>query len=494
MAYIINRYSGAQLTTVEDGTVDDTTEIKLIGKNYAGYGEQQNENFLFLLENFSGTNAPTKALTGMLWYDATSERIRVYDGTQYKTVSGAEVSANQPTGLSEGDLWWNTTTNQLYAKNANDEYNLIGPQSTSSGTTEMRTLDLIDSTQNKREVIVSYNNDEIIAIISRNEFTPQVSQPDVTGWSYTEYPTIKSGITLRAVDNDGVSGVDSTGETNLYWGSASNALRLGGYLASDYLRSSSLPNPFPEINFGDAGFTIGNGTDIRHFIDADGQTPVIKLNNNILNIRDSGDSDQFTITNSAIFPVTRSTNNLGGPINEFANVYADTFTGTATQASTLNVNGVFRAAATTADPNTVAARDGSGNLVANIFTGTATQARYADLAEKYTTGETELEPGTAVAVIADDCCEVGPAKSSDICIGVVSTDPAIMMNSEAEGQYIALKGRVPVKVEGPVKKGQAIFAWDNGICKTVATSALVGVALESNDDESIKLVECVLKV
>ena len=90
----------------------------------------------------------------MLWYDATSERIRVYDGTQYKTVSGAEVSANQPTGLSEGDLWWNTTTNQLYAKNADDEYNLIGPQSTSSGTTEMRTLDLIDSTQNKREVIV----------------------------------------------------------------------------------------------------------------------------------------------------------------------------------------------------------------------------------------------------------------------------------------------------------------------------------------------------
>ena len=60
MAYIINRYSGAQLTTVEDGTVDDTTEIKLIGKNYAGYGEQQNENFLFLLENFSGTNAPTR--------------------------------------------------------------------------------------------------------------------------------------------------------------------------------------------------------------------------------------------------------------------------------------------------------------------------------------------------------------------------------------------------------------------------------------------------
>jgi hypothetical protein len=185
---------------------------------------------------------------------------------------------------------------------------------------------------------------------------------------------------------------------------------------------------------------------------------------------------------------------LGTPINVFSNIYATTFTGTATEASTLNVNGTFRPAATTSTPNTVAARDGSGDLYANLFNGTATQARYADLAEKYTTGETELEPGTAVAVIADDCCEVGPAKSSDICIGVVSTNPAIMMNSEADGQYIALKGRVPVKVEGPVKKGQAIFAWDDGICKTVATSALVGIALESNDDDSIKLVECVLKV
>ena len=53
MAYTIDRYSGVTLTTVEDGTVDQTTDIKLVGKNYAGYGEIQNENFLHLLENFS---------------------------------------------------------------------------------------------------------------------------------------------------------------------------------------------------------------------------------------------------------------------------------------------------------------------------------------------------------------------------------------------------------------------------------------------------------
>ena len=128
-----------------------------------------------------------------------------------------------------------------------------------------------------------------------------------------------------------------------------------------------------------------------------------------------------------------------------------------------------------------------------MFNGTATAARYADLAEKYTTSE-ELTPGTAVAVCAHEDHEVEPASASNLCIGVVSTDPAFMMNSESEGQYIALKGRVPVRVKGAVHKGAPIYALSNGICTTLATTALVGIALESNSNEGEKLVECVLKV
>jgi hypothetical protein len=69
-----------------------------------------------------------------------------------------------------------------------------------------------------------------------------------------------------------------------------------------------------------------------------------------------------------------------------------------------------------------------------------------------------------------------------------------MMNSEADGQYIGLKGRLPVRVKGPVNKGQVIYAWEDGVCGTVATTAMVGIALESNSDDGEKLVECVLKV
>ena len=90
--------------------------------------------------------------------------------------------------------------------------------------------------------------------------------------------------------------------------------------------------------------------------------------------------------------------------------------------------------------------------------------------------------------------ETRSANIGDICIGVISDNPAYLMNSECDGQAIALKGRVPVRVNGPVSKGQALFSWQEGVCSTITTNALVGIALETNNDEGEKLVECVLKV
>ena len=68
------------------------------------------------------------------------------------------------------------------------------------------------------------------------------------------------------------------------------------------------------------------------------------------------------------------------------------------------------------------------------------------------------------------------------------------MNSEAAGQAVGLKGRVPVRVKGPVSKGQAVYAWQDGIATTIASTGLVGIALESSSDDEEKLIECVLKV
>ena len=90
--------------------------------------------------------------------------------------------------------------------------------------------------------------------------------------------------------------------------------------------------------------------------------------------------------------------------------------------------------------------------------------------------------------------ETRPAAVGDICIGVISDNPAYLMNSEAEGQALGLKGRVPVRVNGPVSKGQAVYAWSDGVCSTITTNAMVGIALETHGGDGEKLVECVLKV
>ena len=128
------------------------------------------------------------------------------------------------------------------------------------------------------------------------------------------------------------------------------------------------------------------------------------------------------------------------------------------------------------------------------FVGTATEAEYADLAEKYSTAE-ELPNGTVVTVGRMPGHEVDPANRGDIAIGVVSTDPALMMNSKAEGQYIGLKGRLPVRVIGAVKKGQAVYVDDKGCASTAINGgSMVGIALETISIEEEKLVECVLKV
>ena len=102
MAYQVDKFSGAFVTSVADGTIDTTTDLRFIGKNYAGYGEVQNENFLHLLENFANTTAPPKSITGQIWFDTSTNKLKYYDGSRFKVASGAEASVSAPSGLGHG--------------------------------------------------------------------------------------------------------------------------------------------------------------------------------------------------------------------------------------------------------------------------------------------------------------------------------------------------------------------------------------------------------
>ena len=152
----------------------------------------------------------------------------------------------------------------------------------------------------------------------------------------------------------------------------------------------------------------------------------------------------------------------------------------------------YRTAKLLATPFSIAARDASANITANIFNGTATAARYADLAEKYLADQ-EYETGTVVVIGGD--AEVTACTVGKRAIGVVSANPAYMMNSELEGgTYIALKGRVPVKVTGAVNKGDTLIAGDNGTAMAWLSdsNAVFAVALESNNDTGVKVIEALV--
>lgn len=498
MAYQIDRYNNTILTIVEDGTIDQTTDLKFIGKNYAGYGEIQNENFLYLLENFAGANQPPRALSGQIWFDSANSKLKFYDGTKWRTTGGSEIATESPTGLSLGDFWWDTDNQQLHVYNGSD-FVLVGPQKAGEGITQMVSYDVLDNTGISKSIIAALINDSVMFTISSEQFTLGPSQPsNVPASLLTKFDIIRKGVTLADTQQSKNGVTDDNGNPNrtFYWGTASNADRLGGVAANDYLRSVN-PVFTTSVRFADAGFTVGDDLDLKVYIE-NGNVGVIENqtgSNSVIRFKTTdgtGNSvHNITLTNTGILPAVDNTYELGSTTQKWANVHAVTFTGEATRAGSLREGSSFRTASVNATANTVAVRDSSGNLNANLFIGTATSARYADLAEKYTT-DREYPVGTVMAV--GGTAETRAANVSDIAIGVISDAPAYLMNSDADGQAIGLKGRVPVRVQGPVSKGQAVYAWKDGIASTIASNGLVGVALETNNDEGEKLVECVLKV
>jgi hypothetical protein len=169
--------------------------------------------------------------------------------------------------------------------------------------------------------------------------------------------------------------------------------------------------------------------------------------------------------------------------------------GTGLSGSLSAEGGTFTVTSNATDANTastIVARDGSGNFTAGLITATATQARYADLAEKYL-ADNDYESGTVVRV--GGAQEVTACYLNDIPAGVVTTNPAYLMNNELEGGLgIALVGRVPVSVFGIVDKGDIVYTDIHGRASRSSEGNRVGIALESSTDEGLKLIECMLKV
>jgi hypothetical protein len=252
MAYTINKTDGTVVTTITDGTVDNTTSLQLFGKSYSGFGEGLNENLVKLLENAASTAAPTAPLKGELWFDTTTNQIKVYDGTSFKPTGGSKSSSSQPTSPSAGDLWHDTANDQLsvYTGSA---WLLVGPVYTSGQTLSGWKIETLASAGGNKVVSSMYAGNTRVAILSKETFTPTVTQ--------TGFASIKAGLTLSSTlgavfegSTTQASAIDVSSTTN-----TSATLIAGG----NFLRADAADTTTGALTVdADGGVIIGDAQEL----------------------------------------------------------------------------------------------------------------------------------------------------------------------------------------------------------------------------------------
>jgi hypothetical protein len=223
MSYTINLTDGAVFATIADGTINTASSMTLVGKNYAGYGQFLDTNFIRLLESGSNTTAPGAPLEGQLWWDSGNALMKVYNGTTFKTISSATASATAPTSNVTGDLWYDTVNAQLNVWTGTT-FLLVGPQFTAgTGTTGAIVATILDNIGSSHVVIQLFVQDSIVGIVSKDAtFTPAVAIPG--------YTTVRPGITLSTLVGSQVP---------LFQGTATNAQTLNSLSSSEFMRTDA---------------------------------------------------------------------------------------------------------------------------------------------------------------------------------------------------------------------------------------------------------------
>lgn len=476
MAYTINKTDGTIFAVIADGTINTDSSQVLVGKNYAGYGEFLDENFIHLLESGANTSAPGAPLQGQLWYDQTNNVIKVYNGTLFKSISGATASTSTPTSNVAGDLWFDTTNDQLkvYSGSA---FVTIGPAFTSGEGTSGAIVDTItdSSPGNDHVVVLMYVNNTIVSIFSKDAtFTPAAA---LSGFATIapglNMSTAVSGATFKgtASDSDGLDGLASTAfmrtdqntsttgtisvlnDTGIYFG-ADNDGRLNVSGTDVYMQN--------QTQDGDIIFRVNDGGVATTALTIDGATSNVNVNTNLVvtgNISATGGTVSFGTATISLGAITNN-----------------------------NANGVGNIGSSSGYFNTIFAK--------------ATSAEYADIAERFAS-DAEYAPGTVVELGGSEEVTLCVEELSDKVFGVVSTQPAYLMNggagTDATHPAIAMSGRVPVMTMGFVTKGDRLVSAGNGVARAanleeVTAFNVIGRALTDKTSEGIDTVEAIVKI
>ena len=298
MSYTITKTDGTVLTTIIDGTVDNTSSsLTLLGRNYSNYGQYMANDLVWLLENFSNTTAPLNPMAGQLWWNNSINLLQIFNGTGWKSVSAATANNIAPSTTTVGDQWWDTVNQQLYTYNGTTPYNiagwiLIGPTYSSVQGRSGPIWEVIQDTIGSNHHILSIYLDNVrTGIISKDYvFTPNVA---IAGFT-----TIQTGYNLRTGDK--------------LWGTADDSATLGGVSSGTFFRK--------DID----NWSVGN---------------IVVSNNNGVTV---GTSQQLTMAINGNDGVFRN-NYLNGDLRFYVNVLGST-------TEVLHIEGTTGMASVVADP------------------------------------------------------------------------------------------------------------------------------------------------
>ena len=535
MAYKINNTFGTLLVSLADGTIDvATTDLTLIGKGYAGFGEKLNENLVKLLENFNNTSAPNNKIQGQLWFDQTNKQINVYDGTKFKPVGSTTNSTTAPANAVLGDTWFDTNNRQLYVYNGT-AWTLIGPTTVAgSGQTVFSTDSIEDTTGVNRSILKMIANDAVVGIVSNIAFTPSSTADSGTALVTAGFATVAQGLTLSTAV-----------AANKFRGTATDSDSLGGVAAANYLRSDqndSTTSSFSILN--DTGLILGAGSDITMSLASDNLTIAQTTQDKdiIFTVNDGGTTKEAlriqgstgriehlrvgditvegtnTVLNTTTLSVEDNIIELNRNISSNAGmpnysglkvnrgeastateqdlywVWDETFAGDAggawTAFKSASDQDLFPSAATLVD------------IRANVVHATSTTAMYADLAERY---EADCETEVGDVVMLGGHAEITKCNKElcDQVFGVISDSPAFLMNAQAGNNdshpMVALKGRVFVKIQGTGKAGDRVVSAGNGEARIAELDECtafntLGRLIKHKYNKETALTECVIGV
>ena len=495
MAYTVNKTNSSASPnsyTVQDGVLNTQTDLSFVGKGYAGYGETIAENFLHLLENFSNTSAPTKPITGQLWYDSTNNRLKVYSGSSFVPAGGnVPYQSAAPSALATGDLWVDSDTGQLYFYNGTQSV-LVGPPST-TGTTNGFTFDsILDSGDTTQNITKLFNDGNLIAVISEDTFTPKTS--------LSGFATVKKGITLSTAISD-----------LKFQGTADDADKLGGVTADNYLRSNANDTTSGTLGvINDSGLTIGSDSDITITVDSSGAiiSNVVQDTDITFKVNDGGVTTTVMTIDGATSQIGIGTTSptakleVSGTIKATSvetsvsgNVTGNLTSSGANTMGTLTMSGLLTSQAIA--PDTDASYNIGTSLKGyNTVFAKATSAQYADLAEVYES-DAEYEVGTVVVFGGEKEITKSIIGNDTAVAGVISENPAYLMNSKSDGLPVALVGKVKCKVAGHINKGDMLstHASLHGVAKKAhdpAPGTIIGKALENYDSTEIGTINIVV--